>query len=375
MATAVTWYITHVTRDSGSDLTWDVEEPSIRLDVWFGTQTEWNALTPAERLPYEMHIIDATGSSGQSAPNLVNSNELREALVRYDASNPTLNFDIANNSGYLGTDETDYTNDGIANPDPTVAFAVDGTSIESSTNAYIISRNPVTATTLTAEYKGGVGNFDPFNPGTLVPCFVAGTLIATPDGERLVETLRAGDLVLTRDHGAVPLRLLLSSPVSTTRLESQPDLRPIRIARGALGANMPHQDLLVSPQHRVLVRSKIAQRMFGTSEVLVAAKQLAELDGIAVADDVADCTYYHMVFDHHEVVLSNGAATDSLYPGRQALRSLGRAARDEIYALFPQLRAADADSLDFPQARVLIGGRRGRRLASRHEQSQMPLVS
>lgn len=376
MATSVTWYITNITRDNGSDTTWDVQSSSIRLDVFFGTQAEWNALTPAQRAPYEMYIVDSTSTSGQSSPTLVDASELRAALVRYDNSNNTLSFNIANNSGYLGTYDVDYTNDGVSNVDPTAAFAVDGNAIESSINAYIITLDPVTATPLTALYKGGVGHFDPFNPGTLAPpCFVAGTLIATPHGERPVESLRAGDLVLTRDHGAVELRLALSAPISAGRMRSRPELRPVRIARGALGNGLPRQDLLVSQQHRVLVRSRIAQRMFGAPEVLVAAKQLTLIDGIAIAEDVQDCTYYHLIFDQHEVVVSNGAETESLYPGPMALRSLGRAARDELYALFPQLRQPAGEGSAFAQARTLVEGRRARRLASRHEHSRMPLVS
>lgn len=376
MATSVTWYITHVTRDDGSDTSWDVQGASTRLDVWFGTQAEWNALTPAQRAPYEVYIIDSTSTSGQSVPDMVNANELRAGLVRYDLNTPGLSFNIANNSGYLGTFNVDYTDDGVTNPRPTVAFAVDGTSIESSTDAYIITTRPVTASPLTAHYQGGVGHFNPFHPGSLAPpCFVAGTLIATPGGLRPVETLRAGDLVLTQDRGPVPLRLALSAEICAERLALEPELRPIRITRGALGNEMPCQDLLVSPQHRVLVRSKIAQRMFSAAEVLVAAKQLTQLDGIEVASDMTSCVYYHLVFDRHEVVFSNGAATESLYPGPMALQSLGQAAREEIYALFPELRPSAAGHAEIIEARTLIAGRRGRRLASRHQHSHMPLVS
>lgn len=76
-----------------------------------------------------------------------------------------------------------------------------------------------------------------------------------------------------------------------------------------MGAGIPDRDLLVSPQHRVLVRSAIAQRMFGSSEVLVAAKQLLQLPGISLAEDVAGVSYVHLLFDRHEIVVSNGAET------------------------------------------------------------------
>ena len=150
-----------------------------------------------------------------------------------------------------------------------------------------------------------------------------------------------------------------------------PNLRPIRIAAGALGAAMPAQDLLVSPQHRIMVRSRIAQKMFGAPEVLVAAKLLLMLDGVDIAEDQAEVEYFHILFDRHEVVFSNGAETESLYTGAEALKAVGPAAREEIFALFPELRDADF----VPQgARILASGRQGRKLVMRHIQNHRQMV-
>lgn len=206
----------------------------------------------------------------------------------------------------------------------------------------------------------------------LVPCFAAGTMLATPHGEVAIEDLREGDLVLTRDHGAQPIRWIGKTVIGAARLAVSPQLRPIRIKAGALGDNSPATDLVVSPQHRVLVRSKIAQRMFGTSEILVAARQLLQLDGIDIAGDLAGVEYFHMLFDRHEVVVSNGAETESLFTGPQALKALGRAARDEIFAIFPELRDAGAV---IEAARPMVSGRKGRKLALRHAQAGRALVA
>ena len=133
----------------------------------------------------------------------------------------------------------------------------------------------------------------------------------------------------------------------------------------------PAADLVVSPQHRVLVRSAIAQRMFGTDEVLVAAKQLCLLDGIDVASDMDTVEYFHMLFDQHKVVVSNGAETEALYTGAKALRGVETAALEEILALFPQIR----DYSYVPEAaRVLASGRMGRKLAVRHARSGKALI-
>ena len=204
---------------------------------------------------------------------------------------------------------------------------------------------------------------------TNVVCFVRGTLIETSRGAVAIESLRAGDLVLTRDNGMQPLRWIGSRHLAGADLPDR--RRPIRIRAGALGAGLPTADLLVSPQHRVLVRSKIAQRMFGAPEVLVAATLLCLIDRNHV-DQVTEVDYFHMLFDRHEIVLSNGAETESLYTGPEALKSVGPAARDEIFAIFPELR----DTVSAPSAvRPLVSGKLARKLAERHAQNRQALAS
>lgn len=203
-------------------------------------------------------------------------------------------------------------------------------------------------------------------PNLTFPCFAEGTLIATPAGEVPVEDLAAGDLVSTLDKGAQVIRWVGRAEVD---LAEAPQMRPIRIRAGALGVGQPRVDLTVSPQHRVLVRSRIAQRMFGTDEVLVAARQLLVLDGVERAEDLARIGHVHFLFDRHEIVLSNGAATESLFAGPEALKAVGAAARAEILALFPDLCSPGA-----APARPLVPGRRARRLAERHAGALCGLV-
>ncbi|MFO1140216.1 MAG: Hint domain-containing protein [Paracoccus sp. (in: a-proteobacteria)] len=208
------------------------------------------------------------------------------------------------------------------------------------------------------------------NENTLVVCFAAGTLILTQQGERPVEDLAPGDLVQTRDHGLQPIRWAGKRVLSPAELAANPKLRPIRIRKGALGRGLPAADLVVSPQHRVLVRSRIAQRMFGADEVLVAAKQLCQIDGIEVAEDMASVAYHHIMFDRHEVVISNGAETESLFTGPEALKAVGAVALTEILTLFPEL----ANENHRPEAaRTIAIGRRARQMAERHARHAMTL--
>lgn len=194
-------------------------------------------------------------------------------------------------------------------------------------------------------------------------CFTAGTLIETASGTTPVELLQVGDLVRTRDNGLQPIRWIGTQKFTGDQLENTPNFRPVRIRAGAIGTNSPASDLLVSPQHRVLIRSAIAQRMFGTSEILAPAKSLCEVEGIDVVEDDAGVEYFHLMFDQHEIIFSNGAETESFYTGEQALKSAGASAREEIFALFPELK--DQQEPPAP-ARPIVQGKLARKLADRH---------
>lgn len=198
-----------------------------------------------------------------------------------------------------------------------------------------------------------------------VACFVLGSLIETDTGPRPVETLRPEDRILTRDHGFQSLRWQGGAHVTDEGLEMRPNLRPILIRAGALGEGCPCRDLAVSPQHRILVRSRIAHRLFNDGEILVAAKHLVGLPGIEVTVPPGGVTYFHLLFDRHEIVMSDGAWTESLFTGPQALDAVSDAARREIFALFPELASGAAT----PPARRFLSGREARQLADRQRRN------
>lgn len=208
-------------------------------------------------------------------------------------------------------------------------------------------------------------------------CFTRGTLIETAHGLQRVESLKPGDLVMTRDNGLKPVQWLGMSHVDAQRLADTPKFRPVRIERGALGqdaegAPLPARELVVSPQHRILVRSKIAQRMADSLEVLVPAIRLTELPGIdqLPAEDGVD--YFHILFDRHEIIFSEGAETESLFTGPEVLKTLSPEAREEIEALFPSL--CDPDFLAQP-ARPLVAAKKARSLVARHLRNDKPVYA
>ena len=167
-----------------------------------------------------------------------------------------------------------------------------------------------------------------------IPCFVAGTNILTELGDRPVETLRPGVLILTRDDGMQPLRW-----IGWRKVSGLGEFAPIHIAAGTFGE---HHALSLSPLHRVLIRDALAELLFGDREVLVAARDL--INGHSVRrEEVAEVEYVHLLFDRHQVVLSEGLPTESFLPGPQMHDSFEADMVAEICALFPEL---DPDTVE-----------------------------
>jgi hypothetical protein len=162
-------------------------------------------------------------------------------------------------------------------------------------------------------------------------CFAEGTRIDTPGGAVAIETLRPGMMVSTLDHGPRPLVWVGRRSVCGTGR-----MAPILIRKGALGNSA---DLRVSPQHRMLISGWRAELLFGADEVLVAAQHLT--DGVTILRaPCATVTYAHLLFDQHEIVRSEGIASESFHPGIVVLDRLGAAVRDEILSIFPEILSA-----------------------------------
>lgn len=270
--------------------------------------------------------------------------------VNASATNPSNSFNTAINM--LRADAADGRVDGIINGE-----SFSGTL--GDVNLTLLNAGvAVTGASLTLE-------------NTSVICFTPGTLIATVNGARKVEELETGDMVLTMDHGYKPLAWVGRRTIDAETLDVKEKLRPVRIKAGALGDGFPKTDLIVSPQHRILLRSKIAQRMFGQTEVLVAARKLTALDGVDVAWDQEPVTYIHLMFDQHEIVFANGMPAESLYLGKQAIAALPIAAQQEIADIFPQVLEPE-----FEQAMARFcppKGKQIRNFLDRHIANTMPV--
>ena len=189
----------------------------------------------------------------------------------------------------------------------------------------------------------------------VVACFTPGSLILTDAGEVAVEKLTVGDRVLTRDNGFQDIRWLARRDLSVKDLAANATLCPIRIAEGALGDGLPERDLIVSPQHRMLIAGSRTELLFGEREVLVAACHLLSLPGVSRIYP-AGISYIHFLFDQHEIVRADGAWSESFQPGVRSIAGLDDDQRHELRVLFPDLGAGEA----YPAARMALKSREAR---------------
>lgn len=215
-------------------------------------------------------------------------------------------------------------------------------------------------------------DIDLFEDPSVPICYAAGTAILMADGtEQAVETIKVGDQVLTGRDTPRSVTWIGVQTRDAAQMRANPKLYPVHIRAGALGPGVPRRDLVVSRQHRMVVSSRIARRMFGSDEVLVSAWRLTDLPGIDLDTARDRITYVHFTCDRHVVVMAEGAPSESLFIGPQALQAVAPEARAELISLFPELSAPHATP---PPARPIPMGRQQRRLIARHLRSRQPLV-
>ncbi|MGJ8546263.1 MAG: Hint domain-containing protein [Sulfitobacter sp.] len=205
-----------------------------------------------------------------------------------------------------------------------------------------------------ASYSGMTGTRETSN---FAVCFAEGTRITTPRGEVAVQDLKPGDLVETLDHGPQPIRWIGARIVPATG-----PMAPVLLKSGTLGAGLPHNDMMVSRQHRFLLDNDVAARMTGRSQVLLAAHYLTGLEGISSVQNRGFVTYWHFMCDAHEIVFAEGAPAETLFLGPEARKSMAPGAMAEIQQLFPEL-ATPARPCE--QVRPTPGQRQRKKLVER----------
>jgi hypothetical protein len=211
----------------------------------------------------------------------------------------------------------------------------------------IVNSSPSYATVEALAFIGSQGGFPPIGvPLTITAaqegpsfpavdyatpiCFAAGTQIAVPGGAVPVEGLAAGDMVLTRGHGALPLQW-----AGARRVPALGRFAPVVFAPGVLGNA---RALTVSRQHRLRLSGWRAELMFGEPAVLIPAVHFLGRPGVSIAEG-GWVSYHHLLFDTHQIVLAEGVEAESYHPSADNLAGLSAEGRAEVLALFPELAA------------------------------------
>jgi hypothetical protein len=163
--------------------------------------------------------------------------------------------------------------------------------------------------------------------------YAAGTLIDTPDGPRAAGSLAAGDVVTTLANGSRPLRWVGRRPVSALEMLAHPGLRPVEFAPGTIGNDRP---LVVSPQQRLLIDDWRAAVYFGEDRVLVSAQALVDDEGARLVLPEAGLDYVILLCDRHEVLLAEGALSESFHPGAAGLAGLTAGEQAALATVVPE---------------------------------------
>lgn len=206
---------------------------------------------------------------------------------------------------------------------------------EEGDRLFFLPDGSVSAATMEDFPNGAHALTDYDETSNILVCFAQDTQIATATGEVAVQDLRIGDQLRTHDGRLVPLRWVAKRHISGAELAATPALRPIRFAKGCMGRNTPNRDLLVSPQHRVLITDSQNAMHFGTDTVLVPAKYLlgALTEQTCPTEGV---TYYHLLCDQHDMLISNGMTTESYQPSIHAIGAMESDTRLDFYAQIPR---------------------------------------
>tara|TARA_R100000322_G_scaffold120577_2_gene78186 strand:+ start:8428 stop:9582 length:1155 start_codon:yes stop_codon:yes gene_type:complete len=217
----------------------------------------------------------------------------------------------------------------------------------------------ITFTSVAASNFSGVSQFA-LNDHDFV-CLAPGARIATPDGPVRMDRLRRGDLVTTLDSGPQPIRWIGKR---RQRFDPRPHPgQPICIAKGAFGPGLPWRDLIVSPNHRVLMRTQPTFALHDPLGALAPAKALTRLAGVRPQAGRRAITYFTLLLPRHEVIIADGLAVESLFPGPEVFASLDGIDRSH----WLRLAGRDGRVTGTPPARLLLTTSEARAAIDTHQ--------
>lgn len=155
-----------------------------------------------------------------------------------------------------------------------------------------------------------------FSPDPVHVCFVSGTEILTPSGNRKIEDLCQGDFVVTAEGLAKQILWIGHTENSVKEMAGDASLRPIRIRAHSLGPGLPYMDLHLSSQHRIAAQNPLSALLFGENCVMVRAKHLVGHVAETLLPTHAT-TFFHLLLDEHDMIVANGMDCESFQPSRR----------------------------------------------------------
>lgn len=315
------------------------DEFNTEMDGFTVTLTLTATVKPGETNTLKIGVADA-GDSVFDSNLLIAANSVQTSVIANDdfitnSNGSSAVFDLTANDENSGDGVLRITHiNGVEVEAGDIVTLGTGEQIQLNQDGTItaIANSAQTSNTFsyTVENEDGVTDTAFVTYDTTVKCFAPGALIDAGCGLQPVETLRVGDLVRTRDDGLQPIRWITASATPATA----DDAAPVVIAKGALG-NM--RDLVVSPQHRMLIEGWRADLLFGEREVFACAKDLVNGDTI-YRRPVEWQVYLHILLDRHSVIYAEGAATESFHPGGYGVEGLAAPARETLFATIPKLK-------------------------------------
>ena len=256
------------------------------------------------------------GDGGSASESIVLLNPVTgEYIVFNFGPDP---FDFSDISGFPGTTNVGEVDAEAVHSDPGTGFSV---QYDSSTDAYVLDT-------------------------VFVPCFTRGTRISLLGGTKQVEDLKVGDVLITQGGGTEKVKAVLTHEIDL-RTPKNEKHKPVLLQAGCFGPDRPARALLVSPQHRILMREDATGEL-----VLVPAKALIARSGVRVANGKRSITYFQIVCAQHSVISSEAFWTESFFLGRYSLSVCDAESRQDLFRVFPGLREGILPRSAYPMLTV-----------------------
>lgn len=338
MPSTVTWSAIHlgsiadIDTDEGNS---SAENPSALIGT-YGSDSDRLA----------SHVTEITSTSlGDNDEDVEDGGNDFAIDMDHTSSSETISYDLGSGTQTVHLDTGALVTGTVTFTDGTTATTTLGVVQDDSGNLFLLisdsqaslSAKPIESLEITSVNDTNFATANQLSRDNLqFVCFAPGTTILTPDGDMPVERLVAGDLVHTFDDGP---RTLLWVGVRTLLFpDSPPGQKPVHVPAGALGLGIPKQDLVISPQHRVLVNGPAVRQNYEFDQGLAPVKGLIGINGIRQMAGKRRITYYTLLFQRHQVIFANGAPVESFLARPYSLSLLEPAQRHQIYEHLPLLR-------------------------------------